>query len=103
MNQRAVIVLGHGSRSPEATEQFLRVVEMLKPRLPGSIVVPAFMELAEPSLSDAVKRAAASGATEVTVLPCFLFMGNHIKRDIPEKVAEVAEPYPGLRFEVREP
>jgi precorrin-8X/cobalt-precorrin-8 methylmutase len=103
MTQRAVIVLGHGSRSPEATEQFLRVVEMLKPRLPGSVVVPAFMELAEPSLPDAVEQAAASGATQVTVLPCFLFMGNHIKHDIPQKVAEASAPHPDLRFEIRDP
>lgn len=103
MTQRAVIVLGHGSRSPEATQQFLRIVEMLEPRLPGTAVVPAFMELAEPSLPDAVERVAASGATDVTVLPCFLFMGNHIKHDIPEKVSEAAGPYPGLRFEIREP
>lgn len=103
MTHRAVIVLGHGSRSAEATKQFLRVVEMLQPRLPGRIVVPAFMELAGPSLAEAFERAVAAGATEVTVLPCFLFIGNHIKHDIPEKVAEAASPYPELIVETRAP
>lgn len=103
MTQRAVIVLGHGSRSLEATEQFLQVVMMLTPRLPGSMVVPAFMELSEPSLPDAVKRVAESGVTEVTVLPYFLFAGNHINHDIPSKLAEAAKRYPDLRFEVLEP
>jgi precorrin-8X/cobalt-precorrin-8 methylmutase len=103
MTQTAVIVLGHGSRSPEATEQFLRVVDMLAPRLPGRVVLPAFMELAPPSLPEVVNRAVEAGATDIVVLPCFLFMGNHIKHDIPENVAEAAEPHPGVRFEVREP
>ncbi len=103
MTQHAVIVLGHGSRSPEATEQFLRVTEMLAPRLPGRSVIPAFMELAVPSLADAVKRAVDAGASDIVVQPCFLFMGNHIKHDIPEKVAEAAQPFPSVSFEIREP
>lgn len=103
MTDSAVIVLGHGSRSPEATEQFMRIVEMLAPRLPGRIVLPAFMELAPPSLAEAVTSAVEAGASEIVVLPCFLFMGNHIKHDIPEKVAEAAGPYLGVRFEIREP
>jgi precorrin-8X/cobalt-precorrin-8 methylmutase len=103
MTDSAVIVLGHGSRSPEATEQFLRIVDMLAPRLPGRIVLSAFMELAPPSLAEAVSRAVEAGASNVVVLPCFLFMGNHIKHDIPEKVAEAAAPHPGVRLEIREP
>jgi precorrin-8X/cobalt-precorrin-8 methylmutase len=99
----AVIVLGHGSRSPEATAQFLQVAESLAPRLPGTPVLPAFMELAEPSLAAAVAAAVAEGADEIVVLPCFLFMGMHIKNDIPRKVAAAAEAHPAVRFSVREP
>lgn len=103
MSDRAVIVLGHGSRSPEATRQFVTVARMLEPRLPGTAVLPAFMELAEPSLADAVDRAVSGGASHIVVLPCFLFMGNHIKHDIPKKIARAAEAHPGVTFEQREP
>lgn len=103
MNSRAVIILGHGSRSPEATEQFVRVADTLVPRLPGANVYPAFMELAEPSLADAVDRAVADGTTRIVVLPCFLFMGNHIKHDIPQEIARAMEAHPGVEFEQREP
>ncbi|MHB9149350.1 MAG: precorrin-8X methylmutase [Thermoleophilia bacterium] len=103
MSDRAVIVLGHGSRSPEATEQFVRLVATLVPRLPHADVYPAFMELAEPAFSEAVKRAVANGANEIVVLPCFLFMGNHIKHDIPRKIADAVEAHPGVRFEQRDP
>lgn len=103
MTDRAVIVLGHGSRSPEATEQFLRVTAALAPRVPGAAVYPAFMELAEPLLADSIEQAISAGARRVVVLPCFLFMGNHIKLDIPRHVQRVAEKHPDVEFEIREP
>jgi len=101
--ERAVVLLGHGSRSPEATEQFLEVARMLAPRLPGARVYPAFMELAEPAFADAVARAVATGARRVEVLPCFLFAGNHIKSDVPGDLAKVAEQHPGIEFAMRGP
>lgn len=103
MSSTAVVVLGHGSRSPEATEQFVQVASLLAPRLPHMTVLPAFMELAEPSLPDAIERAVALGAERIIVLPCFLFLGNHIKHDIPKKLARAEEAHPGVRFEMREP
>lgn len=92
----ATIVLGHGSRSPEATAQFIAVVDRLRARGVSELVLPAFMELASPSLPDAFAAAAAAGATAVTVLPCFLFQGNHIKRDVPALLAELHQQYPAL-------
>lgn len=103
MSERAVIVLGHGSRSTEATDQFLSLVETLVPHLPGIDVRAAFMELAAPSLEDAVAGAVEAGAGEIVVLPCFLFIGNHIKNDIPRKIERQAERFPDVRFEQREP
>ncbi len=103
MSDLAVVVLGHGSRSPEAAEQFFRVAAALAPRLPDASVYPAFMELAEPSLPSAVGLAIAEGARRIVVLPCFLFTGNHIKHDVPKKIARLSEEYPGVVFEQREP
>lgn len=103
MSNRAVIVLGHGSRSPEATEQFVHLTSTLVARLPHADVYPAFMELAEPAFCEVVKRAVANGANEVVVLPCFLFTGNHVKNDIPKKIADAIEAHPGVRFEQRDP
>lgn len=100
---RAVIVLGHGSRSAEASEQFMRLAATLAPRLPGASVQGAFMELAKPSLEEAVEEAVARGAEEVHVLPCFLFLGNHIKHDIPKKVGRLAERFPQVTFVQHEP
>jgi sirohydrochlorin cobaltochelatase len=82
----ALVLLGHGSRNPVATEQFHELVAQLQARR-NEPVYAAFMELAEPSLGAAVAAAVDRGATEITVQPCFLFDGNHIRRDVPAMLA----------------
>ncbi|HEY3415248.1 MAG TPA: CbiX/SirB N-terminal domain-containing protein [Armatimonadota bacterium] len=94
--KRAIIVLGHGSRSADATEQFLRIIEMLRELHPDDSVLPAFMELAPPRLAEAISLAIGQGAKEIIVLPCFLFQGMHIKRDIPEMLAELKAENPDV-------
>jgi len=98
----ALIILGHGSRNPAATAQFLDLVEQLRVRR-NEPVYPAFMELAAPRLGDAVQAAVAAGASEIVVQPCFLFDGNHIRRDIPEMLAGFASGYPAVGFRFGRP
>ena len=61
------------------------------------------MELAEPSLADAVDEAVAGGADEIVVQPCFLFDGMHIRRDIPEMLGGFASDHPGVSFRFGRP
>lgn len=98
----ALIVLGHGSRNPAATEQFHDLIAQLRERR-SEPVYPAFMELAEPSLAEAVAEAVAAGADEIVVQPCFLFDGNHIRRDIPELLAGLAAEHAAVAFRFGRP
>ena len=98
----ALIILGHGSRNPAATEQFHDLVAQLRAR-GQERVYPAFMELAAPSLADAVGEAVAAGVDEIVVQPCFLFDGNHIRRDIPEMLAGFASGHPAVAFRFGRP
>ncbi len=98
----ALIILGHGSRNPAAAEQFMGLIDQLSARQ-SDPVYPAFMELATPSLADAVAEAVDAGACEVTVQPCFLFDGIHIRRDIPEMLAQFAARHPDVTFRYGRP
>jgi precorrin-8X/cobalt-precorrin-8 methylmutase len=98
MTPNAVIVIGHGSRSADATKEFLQLVSAVRLRTPGLPVEPAFMELAEPSLPVAVKSLCEQGATHIAVVPCFLFHGNHIKKDIPELIEDLRKAFPATQF-----
>ena len=87
--------------TPAATEQFHEIVDAAARAPRRARATPAFMELAEPSLADAVAEAVAAGADEIVVQPCFLFDGNHIRRDIPEMLAGFAAELPGRRVPLR--
>ncbi len=100
MTSNAVIVIGHGSRSYEATQEFFQLVSAVRLRIPSVVVESAFMELAEPSLPQAVKSLSEQGVVSISVVPCFLFHGNHIKKDIPELIAEMQKEYPNITFKV---
>ena len=51
-----LLLVGHGTRSAEGREQFLGLAESLRQRLKPLPVEPAFLELAQPTIDDAVGK-----------------------------------------------
>jgi sirohydrochlorin ferrochelatase len=73
-------------------------------RLTGrAIVEPAHMELAEPTIEQAVAACAARGAKRIVVAPYFLSRGRHIQEDIPALVAAAQRAHPEVRCVVAAP
>jgi sirohydrochlorin ferrochelatase len=66
-------------------------------------VEPAHMELAEPTIEQAVGKCVAQGASRVVVAPFFLSRGRHIQEDIPALVEEARSKYQGVEVAVAEP
>lgn len=64
-------------------------------------MVPAFLELAEPSIEAAIGEAVERGASRVVVLPYFLSVGRHVAIDIPQAVEESATNHPAVDIELR--
>ena len=60
----------------------------------------AFLELAEPTIPDAIDAAVSSGATRVVVSPHFLLPGNHTMVDIPALVDAARDRHPGTVIEL---
>ncbi|MEM7311539.1 MAG: CbiX/SirB N-terminal domain-containing protein [Planctomycetota bacterium] len=98
-----IVVVDHGSRRAESNALLLEVVAHYEQQSPFSIIEPAHMELAEPSLGDAFDRCVERGASMVVVHPYFLLPGRHWNGDIPQLAAEAAERHPGVRYLVTAP
>ena len=96
----ALLLIAHGSRreasNQEVRELADRVAELAAERF--DCVVPAFLELAEPSIRAGVDICAKAGATRVTVVPYFLSAGRHVAGDIPAELGKAARKHPGLRI-----
>lgn len=97
MKPTTVVLVGHGSRAPAANTEFLNFVALFQ-ETTGHVVEPGFVELAEPTLPQALARAATSGAKEIAVVPFVLFAAGHVKSDIPLHIQAARTRYPQVRF-----
>lgn len=95
IENRVYILIAHGSRSHEANEAVMRLAERIADRLGSYPVLPAFWELAVPTLKEAVQAAVTENkAAQITVLPLFLSDGMHVRRDIPQALDALRLQYP---------
>ncbi len=93
------ILLAHGSRSKKANRAFLELVERVGGHLAEHRLLPAFWELTEPNLEEAVVHAVTvAGTRRVVVLPYFLSDGLHIRRDIPRAMTALRERFPEVEL-----
>ncbi|MCL1879238.1 MAG: CbiX/SirB N-terminal domain-containing protein [Actinomycetia bacterium] len=78
------------------------VLAMAKAKLPGCVIECAFMEFSDRTVEKGVAALVAQGVTDIKFVPYFLFMGNHLKLDIPEMIAECTEQFPGISITLGE-
>ena len=95
---RAVIILGHGSRVPEAGKDMETVATLLKKDYNLEMVEACQMSRLGPHYPETLAKCVKNGATEVVVIPYFLNSGLHIRLDIPEMMKEEAEKYPHVKM-----
>lgn len=101
---RAVLLVDHGSRREKANALLEEVAALVRERLgPGSIVEPAHMEIAGPTIAEAFARCVSQGATTIVVHPFMLAPGRHVSEDLPRLVAEAAEQHEGVAFVMAAP
>jgi len=99
----AIVLVDHGSRRAEANRTLEEMAALVRAAAPGRVVRAAHMELAAPSVAEAVDACVAEGAREVVVVPYFLAPGRHSTCDIPRLAREAAARHPGVAVRVAEP
>jgi sirohydrochlorin ferrochelatase len=103
MGQTALLLIAHGSRQGEANTDLFQLAEDVRGGCAYEIVEAAFLELAEPDLLQGAARCLAQGARRVILLPYFLSAGVHVRRDLADLRARLAEENPGVEFRLAEP
>lgn len=98
-----LIIVDHGSKRRESNQMLELFVERFAAQSHYTIIEPAHMELAEPSIAMAFDRCVNRGARRVVVMPYFLLPGRHWSSDIPQLTAEAAAKHPGIEFMVAAP
>jgi precorrin isomerase len=94
----AILLVGHGSREPEAARAMERVMVEMAARGPIDIVEPGFVQLTAPTIPEGVGRCVLQGARNIVAVPYFLHEGKHVLRDLPALLRQATEQYPGTRI-----
>jgi len=98
MERPTVLILGHGSREPEANCDFEAFVDTWRAANRDVDVAHAYVELAQPSLEQALAGLGEAGASRVIVVPLFLFAAGHVKNDLPLALAAARTRHPSTTF-----
>ena len=93
----AILVFAHGSAVEEANREVARLAEEVarQAQCPARC---AFLELAQPDLRAAVTELVSAGARRIIVIPYFLTMGVHMRRDLPRLIEEQRARFPGVEI-----
>lgn len=100
MSTRGVVLFAHGARDPKWSEPFESLAARfaaLEPDVPLSL---AYLDFMTPDLPGAVRALVARGCDAITIVPAFLGVGGHVRRDVPEIVEVLSREHPGVAFRI---
>lgn len=100
MSQTAVLLCGHGSRDPEAIEEFEAAAAAVRARLaaltPGGDFATGYLEFARPTIGEGLAALTARGARRILAIPGMLFAASHVKNDLPWEMNSFMAANPGI-------
>lgn len=102
-DQTGIVIVDHGSKRVQSNQMLEQFARDFASYSQCSIIEPAHMELAEPSVSTAFDRCVQRGAKRVVVCPYFLLPGRHWDKDIPNLARQAATKHDGIQYVVTAP
>lgn len=100
--EKGLVFVAHGSRNPMSNQQIANLVNEVRisTKEKYTYLSHAFLELAEPSISDVINQQIQAGAREIAIFPYFLSNGNHVLRDIPALIQTFQNKFPSIIFTI---
>ena len=93
VSDEAIVLMAHGSRDVEGTNEFLTFASRLASRLARPIY-PGFLELSDPPIVSAIDEAVQAGARTIIAVPWLLLGAGHVKNDLPAAIQWARRRYP---------
>jgi sirohydrochlorin ferrochelatase len=96
----AIILFAHGSAVEEANQGVRALASKIQAAGSYSYVQAAFLGPGRPDLGRAIAKAAEAGYRHIVVLPYFLTLGIHLRRDLPKLVVAERQKHPHVKIQV---
>lgn len=100
---KSVLLIAHGSRKNQTIDEFYGVVNIVKNMLPDLRIEGTFMSCRETNIESKLMELVDYGATEIIIVPYFLFSGNHVKNTIPFQVEKFLHEHTKVKITYKEP
>ncbi|MCB0191434.1 MAG: CbiX/SirB N-terminal domain-containing protein, partial [Anaerolineae bacterium] len=98
----AVLLIGHGSRDPEAIAEYNQFADLLADHLKLPVHA-CFLEFADPPIVEGIRACVESDAKHVVALPLFLGPAGHQKNDVPAIINWAKGEWPQINFKYGTP
>ena len=95
-----ILLFAHGSPVEEANRGVHDLAAKIEAAGPYSYVRAAFLDSTQPDLNAGVRQAAEAGLERLIIIPFFLTVGLHLRRDLPKLVAAAHEKHPNIEITV---
>jgi sirohydrochlorin ferrochelatase len=95
-----ILLFAHGSPVEEANQGVHDLARQVEAGGPYGYVRAAFLDGAQPDLLGGVQEAVEAGIDRLIVIPYFLTVGLHLRRDMPQLVAAAQERFPQVEITV---
>ena len=89
------ILFAHGSRDPQWRVPFEGILKKMQ-ALSTSPASLAFLECMTPTLDQAIDDMVGAGIQQITVIPVFLAVGSHVRKDLPTLLEAARLKHPNL-------
>ena len=96
----AVILFAHGSAVEQANQGVRELARRIQDGGDYPYVRASFLGPGQPELGPAIAEAAGEGFQRIVVIPFFLTMGTHLRRDLPRLVLAAKQMHPQLEIQV---
>ena len=94
----AIMICGHGSHDDGAVEEFNKLANHMRERLPQYNVESGFLEFATPVIRTGLKKLIERGAKKIVCLPGMLSAAGHVENDLPSEINNFAALHPDIEF-----
>ncbi len=95
---QGILILAHGSKAVHTKKTLETIVKPVSEKLSDKLIQTAFMQFDDMNIENGLSALIEKGATEIKVIPYFLFDGIHIHEDIPNEIAAFTEKNPGIKI-----
>lgn len=99
---KLLVIVAHGSRVKTSNDEIINLTKKLNSECKDKNlkIIPAFLELCEPSIYDAIKNQINNGYNQIKVFPYFLAEGKHVKQDIPQEIENLKKEFKKVDIEL---